>query len=92
MQWILSVFAIIYNKRFGYRGHVWYDRFKSKIIEGMRDFVRTFRYIMENPVHAGIVKQPWEYKFNGITYLRNKEYHIIEAPNRILLLINAYNL
>jgi putative transposase len=29
MQWILSVFAIKYNKAFNFIGHVWYDRFKS---------------------------------------------------------------
>src|SRR5574344_2177022 len=35
MQWILSVFAQQYNKIHNYKGHVWYDRFKSKAIESM---------------------------------------------------------
>jgi REP element-mobilizing transposase RayT len=84
MQWILSVFAVRFNKRFGYSGHVWYDRFKSKILDGLQDFLHAFRYIAENPVRAGIVRRPWEHAYNGITFIRNKEYHIIEEPNQVL--------
>ena len=38
MQWILSKFAVLFNKFYGYHGHVWYDRFKSKIIESLLQF------------------------------------------------------
>ena len=85
MQWILSVFAVRFNKRFGWNGHVWYDRFKSKILDGMGEFLHAFRYIAENPVRAGMVRCPWDYAFNGVTFIRNKRYHIIEEPDRFLL-------
>ena len=42
MQWILSVFAIKYNKIHDYIGHVWYDRFKSVLIGNIRQFVKAF--------------------------------------------------
>ena len=84
MQWILSVFAVRFNKRCGYCGHVWYDRFKSKILDGVGDFLHAFRYIAENPVRAGMVRRPWEHRYNGVTFIRNKEYHIIEEPNQVL--------
>lgn len=32
MQWILSVFALRYNKKYGTKGHVWGNRFHSSII------------------------------------------------------------
>lgn len=86
MQWILSVFAVRYNKRFGLCGHVWYDRFKSKIVDGILNFLHAFRYIAENPVRAGIVTRAWEYEFNGVTFLRNKDFHIMERPDPLLLL------
>ena len=41
MQWILSVFAVIFNKLFGYIGQVCYDRFKSIIIGDIRQFLKT---------------------------------------------------
>jgi len=87
MQWILSVFAVRFNKRHGYAGHVWYDRFKSKIVENYHDFLHSFRYIAENPVQAGIVKRPWDYAFSGITYIRAKRFHLVEKPSLLLYLL-----
>jgi len=72
MQWILSVFAQKYNKSFNYIGHVFYDRFKSKIIEDFRQYVATFIYIMENPVRAGIVTKPEDFENNGVSFLQKK--------------------
>ena len=87
MQWVLSVFAIQFNKRLGLSGHVWYDRFKSKIVDGLYDFLHAFRYIAENPVRAGIVRFPWEYFSNGVTYLRNRDFRLIEKPHEVLKLM-----
>ena len=96
MQWILSVFAVRYNKLYGYHGHVWYDRFKSNVIVTFRQFLRAFQYIMENPVRAGIVSKPVEYPCNGITFIRNRQFDFLEIPDPIvrfsmpLLLIQQY--
>lgn len=87
MQWILSVFAVRFNKRFGLNGHVWYDRFKSKILDGLKEFLHAFCYIAENPLRAGIVNYPWEHAFNGVRYLRNLDFNIIEEPNPVLKLM-----
>ncbi|MFQ3621279.1 MAG: transposase [Spirochaetales bacterium] len=87
MQWILSVFAQRFNRIMGYTGHVWYDRFKSIIINGLQELLHAFRYIAENPVRAGIVQNPLDYPFNGVSFLRNKEYFILEKPD--ISLINA---
>jgi len=63
MQWVLSVFAIHYNKMFSLHGHVWYDRFKSKIVNSLRQFVATFNYIARNPVVAGLAERPEQYRY-----------------------------
>ena len=80
MQWILSVFAVKYNKINGFYGHVWYDRFKSKIIKTFSQYLAVYEYINNNPVKAGIVEKPEEYIYCGITYLKNKIYEIIDPP------------
>ena len=87
MQWILSGFAVRLNKRLGWHGHVWYDRFKSKLVEGLGEFLHAFRYIAENPIRAKIARFPWEHSFNGVRYLRNLDYEIIEKPNPVLKLL-----
>jgi putative transposase len=80
MQWVLSVFAIRYNRSRGLHGHVWYDRFKSHVIVSLRQFQRTFDYITENPVRAGIVETSSAYRFTGISLARDGPRGIIELP------------
>ena len=41
MQWILSIFAIYYNKIHKLKGHVWRGRFWSKIIDNIKQFIDT---------------------------------------------------
>ncbi len=78
MQWMLSVFAIRFNSYFGIHGHVWYDRFKSKVIESLRQFVATFRYILENPVRAGIVEKPTDYRYGDYGFARDGPAGLID--------------
>ena len=70
-----------YNRTFNYIGHVFYDRFKSKIIEDFRQYVATFIYIMENPVKAGIVECPLDFEFNGVSFMRKGLYEVIKPPD-----------
>ena len=81
MQWILSVFAIRFNKLCGYKGHVWYDRFRSKVIESFRQYLATFIYVSQNPVRVGMAKESADYSYGGFHHLRNKHYKIIEPPD-----------
>jgi putative transposase len=87
MQWILSVFAMKYNNTFNYKGHVFYDRFKSKIIGDFRHYVATFIYITKNPVKAGIVKDPNDFEFNGVNFLKKGLYDVINPPSLFIRLL-----
>lgn len=71
MQWILSVFAKSYNKIFEYKGHVWHDRFRSKIIESLKQMVNTFIYIANNPVRAGLSTHPLDFTYTGLNFMQN---------------------
>lgn len=85
MQWILSVFARNHNILTGVKGHVWYDRFHSVIINSMKQMLKVFMYITYNPVKAGISKNALEYEYNGICYIRNNDLKIIEPPDSIFI-------
>jgi putative transposase len=85
MQWILSVFALRYNKHFRLKGHVWYDRFTSKIIHSYRQYITTFIYIARNPVRAKIVDSATEYRYNGVSFLQKGILDIMERPPNYLL-------
>ncbi len=84
MQWILSVFAAKINKYFGLKGHVWYDRFKSKIIKGFTQYIKTFEYISNNPVKAKMCKNSLDYKYSGLKFIFEKIFDLVEPPDLIL--------
>ena len=87
MQWILSVFAINFNKLFNLKGHVWYDRFKSKILYNLRQFINTFLYIAENPVNAGLAAKPEEFEYSGITMIQKGIYEVVNPPELFIRLL-----
>ncbi|RKX77800.1 MAG: transposase [Spirochaetes bacterium] len=87
MQWILSVFAIRYNKIIESNGHVWYDRFKSKIIRSFMQYIKTFIYIATNPVRSNLVTQAVDFHYNGISYIQKGKLDILERPSNSLLKI-----
>jgi putative transposase len=80
MQWILSVFAIKYNKMHDYIGHVWYDRFRSVLIDDIMQFLRVFVYVMENPVKAELVKDPLDYRYSGVSFYAEGVMDLFEPP------------
>jgi putative transposase len=86
MRWILSVFAKRYNKVNNLKGHLFLDRYKSKIIEDILQFVNTFNYISNNPIKAKIVKSATSYKYGGFYFLINKIYDIIKPFELKLIL------
>jgi REP element-mobilizing transposase RayT len=61
-------FARFYNKRHGRRGYFWGDRFKSVIVENGETLINCLAYIDLNPVRAGLVERPEDYRWNSIGY------------------------
>lgn len=65
MKEVKERFTRWYNKRRGRKGTLWMDRFKSVIV-GNGEALRTMAlYIDLNPVRAGIVKDPADYRWCG---------------------------
>ena len=50
------------NKRHNRRGFFWGDRFKSVIVENGDTLINCLAYIDLNPVRAGMVKRPEDYR------------------------------
>ena len=63
MKTAKELFAIWYNREFGYSGSVWNGVYKSTMVEGGFYFARCRRYIVLNPVRAGIVGQVKDYQW-----------------------------
>jgi putative transposase len=79
MQWIMSVFAMAYNRIWKLTGHVWGSRFFSRIISGLRELMQVFKYIDENPLKARkrINSRAWRY--NGLGHDSQRCREILDA-------------
>lgn len=88
MQWILSVFASAYNRLHNLTGHVWGERFFSKAIKNLREYVAIFNYIDENPVRAGLVASRSDWVFGGAFFRKSGKKAIMDPlPPYIALLL-----
>ena len=65
MKTLKQRFTQWFNTRHGRRGTLWEDRFKSVIVQDGYDARVMAAYIDLNPVRAGIVKKPEEYRWCG---------------------------
>lgn len=62
---IATSYAMWFNNKYGRCGHFFQDRFKSEIIESEDYLLQCFRYILQNPVKAGICQYPSQYRWNS---------------------------
>lgn len=84
MQWLLSGFAMTYNKRFNRSGHFWGERFFSRVIESFYDYLNTFEYIDRNPIVAGLAGNEYGWKFSGVYEHRNGRNSLLtKLPNHL---------
>ncbi|MCX6854245.1 MAG: transposase [Verrucomicrobia bacterium] len=66
MKEVKERFSRWFNKRRGRRGTLWMDRYKSVMVEGRGEPLHTMAaYIDLNPVRAGLVDDPMDYRWCG---------------------------
>ena len=54
-----------YNEKYQRTGHLFQDRFRSENVEDQRYFMTVFRYILQNPVKAGMAFEPGRYRWSS---------------------------
>ena len=63
MRQLNGIYTQAYNRRHDRTGHIFQGRYKSIIVDGDRYFLELCRYVMLNPVRAGMVERaglwPW---------------------------------
>ncbi|MGZ0656256.1 transposase [Coraliomargarita sp. W4R53] len=66
MKTLKQRFCVWYNKSHDRFGTLWAERFKSVLVEGRGNALQTMAaYIDLNPVRAGLVEDPKDYRFCG---------------------------
>ncbi|MGC4153034.1 MAG: transposase [Propionicimonas sp.] len=60
-------YAWWHNTKYGRIGHVFQDRFRSRPVEDDEYFITLLRYVWNNPVKAGIVGRPDQYRWSSLS-------------------------
>ena len=58
-------YALHFNKRHNFIGHVFQDRYHSDLIDSAKYFLQASKYIHLNPKKASIVEQPANYRWSS---------------------------
>ena len=58
-------YASWFNRKYNRVGHLFQDRYASEPIDSERYFLSCLRYILRNPVAAGICVSPFDYEFSS---------------------------
>lgn len=66
MRRICGSYVYWYNKKYQRIGNLFQDRFKSEVVENDNYFLTVLRYIHQNPLKAGLVKDIEQYQWSSI--------------------------
>src|SRR5947209_11387685 len=64
MQSLNWRYAMSYNARHAMKGHTQFNRYGASRIADDVDLVGRYRYVMRNPVKAGLCKEPREWQWS----------------------------
>ena len=71
MKKLNTAYAIFYNSKEERKGYVFATRYYSQIIKNERHLLQCIHYIHKNPVNAGIVSIPENYKYSSCNAIMN---------------------
>ena len=60
-----------YNIKYGRKGHLFQDRYKSEPVDDDSYFLTVMRYIHQNPIKAGLCKKVDGYKYSSFQEYKN---------------------
>ena len=75
-----------YNRKYDVVGHLFQDRYKSEAVEHDAYLLSVIRYIHQNPVKAGIVKQPAEWRWSSCAAYYGNDIYPPELLDRTFIL------
>jgi putative transposase len=65
MKWLNSSYAQAFNSRHRRVGHLFQGRFHARLVEKESYLLEVLRYVVLNPVRAGMVSRPEDYAWSG---------------------------
>ena len=83
MRHLNGTYAQWWNKRHGHVGHVYQGRFKAQIVEECTYLLRLCRYVLMNPVRAGIARHPRDWKWSSYAALAGARPALVDVESLV---------
>jgi REP element-mobilizing transposase RayT len=80
LQTLNSSYARYFNATHDRRGHVFGARYTETLVETERHLHAALAYVLENPVRAGLVREPTDWAWSGDALLEPRPLRRIVAP------------
>lgn len=84
MKGVATGYAMFFNIKYDRVGHVFQDRFRSEAVLDDRYLLAVTRYVHNNPVKAGLVDQPDQYRWSSYKDYLSPEGSEITDPSFVL--------
>ena len=82
MSQILHPYAMNFNRKYNYTGHLFEHRYVAQLIEDERYFLEVTRYIHLNPVKAQMVREPLAYEYSSYRKFMNSDESLTDGKDR----------
>lgn len=84
MKLLNMKYAIFFNKKYRFVGQLMQGRFRAEVVEDDRYFLALNRYIHLNPVEAGIVLHPKDYRWSSYNaYVENISPFLVDTEKTL---------
>ncbi len=84
IRYVHSMYARYFNKKYGFVGHVFQDRYYSKLITDWKQMIDVSRYIHLNPVKAKLTTKPEKYRWSSYKSFVTSHVDSLVDPEPIL--------
>lgn len=84
MQWWMTSHVRRYHRHYRSHGHVWQGRFKSFPIQQDGHLLTTLRYVLRNPVRAGLVEHAIDWPWPSLRLPHLSDPSPVEPPTEWL--------
>lgn len=80
MQWWMTSHVRRYHQHYRSHGHVWQGRFKSFPIQQDGHLLMALRYVLRNPVRAGLVEHAMDWPWSSLRFPSLSDPLPVEMP------------
>jgi len=88
LQYVASRYVQAANERYGRTGTLWESRYRSTPVDSERYCLACYRYIELNPVRAGIVKSPEDYRWSSYRVNSTARWSSLVSPHPTFLALS----